>query len=105
MNAATDQIIYQVDAIDESVHYNGNNIIFHPLLNESQIPEVGTRIKVQLEEGVAIPREGVECGSVKADWNVTVVGKTYFHVDLKGRPIVKKRLLFLYKNSKCYFNT
>ena len=83
MNAATDKIIYEVDAIDESVQYDGDSIIFQPFADTSQIPDVGTRIKVQLEAGVAIPREGGECGSAKADWEVTVAGKTYFHADVR----------------------
>ena len=77
MNTNTNTVIYKVDVTDKSVQYNGNTLTFRTdIATENQVlPGTQAQIEVLLEEGVALPAEGGECGSEANVWQFTVKGK------------------------------
>ena len=80
MKIATNKVIYKVDATDESVIFSGNSLIFNTSVAEEDHVRLGTQeqIQVQLDESVALPKEGGECGSETKSWEFTVKGKLHF---------------------------
>ena len=77
MNTDTNKVIFEVDATDESVQYSEDSLTFYTVIApEDQIlPGSQAQIQIQLEEGVALPVEGGECGSEARSWEITIKGK------------------------------
>ena len=74
----TKKTIFIIDATDESVNFNGESLTFRPEIKEEDQVFPGTKIKLRLDEGVAMPKAGGECGSEKKAWKITVTGKAEF---------------------------
>ncbi|XP_072036771.1 uncharacterized protein [Amphiura filiformis] len=67
---ATNKVVYKVAASDDSVEFSGSQFTFQPdIILETD----NTAIRLELDEGVAIPVMG-GCGSEAASWQVDVEG-------------------------------
>ena len=80
MNTATGKTIFRVDASGKSVKFSESSLTFRPNVEEEDqiLPDTQALVKLHLEEGVAMPKEGGECGSEAKYWTVTIKGMINF---------------------------
>ena len=74
-NNTSNKVIYSVDVTHDAVQYNWNSLTFNPNLKDPMKPESFRIFFVELDEGVAIPKKGGECGSAAVTWAVGAEGK------------------------------
>ena len=83
VNTSPKKTIFKIDATDKSVNFNGNSLTFRPNITDEDQIYIYTRetnLKLRLDEGVAMSKEGGECGSEAKAWKITVPGNAEIYV-------------------------